>query len=328
MAPVHGQDARATTRANRIPFTVWLGLALLLLCEALLFTDVTASHRGALRSQRAFDALIQPHTPLQKLARWVATNMTPLAWLGYVVFTEGVLAMQVSGSPVRRRPHHFACLCLISIFIWCVFDFINFYFINAWYYAGVPMVFLDRFWGYLLAFGAVVPGMLMSGQMLMNAGWFDWARSGNWRMPRWLKWAALAAGVGMIAWPILSHDPASNYTLWLSLIFLLDPINLKLGRPSMFRDWQNGWYGRTLAACAGGLICGFLWEFWNFWATAKWIYTLPFLGATLKYHYFEMPVVGLLGFIPFGMECWVMWQTLRIPLDGLAEPLPDERTLL
>jgi hypothetical protein len=164
--------------------------------------------------------------------------------------------------------------------------------------------------------------------MLLNAGWFDWARSGAWTMPRWLKGLALAAGVGMIAWPLLSRNPASNYTLWLSLIFLLDPINQKLGRPSMFRDWQAGWYGRTLAACAGGLICGFLWEFWNYWAVAKWVYKLPFLGATLRYHYFEMPVVGLLGFIPFGMECWVMWQTLRIPLDGLAEPLPDERTLL
>lgn len=321
--------ASAATRAvRRWPMTIWIGIAILVACEALLFTDVAASHRGALRTQAAFDTLATPHTPILRLARWVAINMTPLAWLGFVIFSEGVLAMQRGGSPVRRRPHHFVSLCLVSIFIWCVFDFINFYFINAWDYIGVPLSFPDRFFGYLLAFGAVVPGMLMSGQMLMNAGAFDWARSGSWRMPRWLKWIALAAGVGMIAWPILSRNPASNYTLWLSLIFLLDPINLKLGRPSMFRDWQNGWYGRTLAACAGGLICGFLWEFWNFWAVAKWIYKLPFLGPTLRYHYFEMPVVGLLGFIPFGMECWVMWQTLRIPLDGMVEGLGDERTLM
>jgi len=44
--------------------------------------------------------------------------------------------------------------------------------------------------------------------------------------------------------------------------------------------------------------------------------------------YFEMPVPGLLGFIPFGLECWVMWQTIRIPLGGLVEPLPDEMQLL
>jgi hypothetical protein len=37
---------------------------------------------------------------------------------------------------------------------------------------------------------------------------------------------------------------------------------------------------------------------------------------------------GLLGFIPFGLECRAMWQTQRSPLDGLAEPLPNERALL
>ena len=39
-------------------------------------------------------------------------------------------------------------------------------------------------------------------------------------------------------------------------------------------------------------------------------------------------MVGLLGFIPFGMESWVVWQTLRIGLDGLVEELPDEKALL
>jgi hypothetical protein len=162
----------------------------------------------------------------------------------------------------------------------------------------------------------------------MNLGWFDAARSGRWRMPRWGKWLALAAGAAMVGWVFLSRSPAANLTLWTSLVFLLDPVNLKLGRPSMFRDWQNGWYGRTLAAFAGGLLCGLLWEFWNYWALIKWVYHLPFLGPLEHVKYFEMPAVGLLGFIPFGLECWVMWQAMRVPLDGLAEPLPDERTLL
>ena len=84
----------------------------------------------------------------------------------------------------------------------------------------------------------------------------------------------------------------------------------------------------TLAAFAGGLTCGFLWEFWNYWALAKWVYDLPFLGALQHVKYFEMPFPGLLGFIPFGVECWVMWQMIRMVLDGLAEPLPDEKCLL
>jgi hypothetical protein len=71
-----------------------------------------------------------------------------------------------------------------------------------------------------------------------------------------------------------------------------------------------------------------LWEFWNYWALAKWVYDLPFLGSWQHVKYFEMPMIGLIGFIPFGIECWIMWQLMRIPLDGLVEPLPDEKSLL
>jgi hypothetical protein len=316
----------------RIPLTLWAGLAFMLACEALLFGDVYLSHRGALHDSPSIVRVMNdypPRTWFAQLTRFVAVNMTPLVWPGYVLFLEGVLTLQTGASPVRKRPHHFALLCLASITIWCVFDWINFYFIASWDYLGMPIESRwHRYWGYALAFGAVVPAMLMSGQVLLNLRWFDRARSTSWRMPRWAKWVALSAGVVMFVWPFVSKSPVANLTLWTSLVFMLDPINLKLGRPSMFRDWQNGWYGRTLAAFAGGLACGLLWEFWNYWALAKWVYHLPFLGAAEHVRYFEMPVVGLLGFLPFGIECWVMWQAMRMPLDGLAEPLPDERSLL
>jgi hypothetical protein len=312
-----------------IPF--WLGLLALIALEILLFQDVKLSGRGAVHSQAAIDAVLkdEPVDRIGDVARFIAINMTALAWVAYLVMLEGILSKQKAGSPVRRRPQHFALLCLASIFIWCVFDLINFRGgMLSWIYIGLPTEMEEKFLGYFLAFATIVPGMLLSGQVLLSAGTFDWARSRSWRMPRWAKWLALLVGVAMIAWPLLNPNPITNLTLWTSLVFLLDPINQKLGRPSMFRDWQNGWYGRTLAAFAGGLICGFLWEFWNYWALTKWTYHLPFLGSWEHIRYFEMPVPGLLGFIPFGMECWVMWQTMRIALDGLAEGLPDERSLL
>ena len=321
-----GRSAR-----RRVPATLWVGLAYILALEALLLADVRLSGRGAVRSQaQAMEVLsVRPEGSVARFARWAAVNMTPLVWPGYVVLLEGVLTLQTGSSPVRRRPHHFALLCLASVVIWCTFDWINFYYIGAWAYIGMPVeTFWSRFWGYALAFGAVVPAMLLSGQVFMNLGWFDGARSASWRMPRWAKWVALVAGGAMLLWPFVHRDPVTNLTLWTSLVFFLDPVNLKLGRPGMFRDWQAGWYGRTLAAFAGGLLCGLLWEFWNYWALAKWTYRLSVLGAAEHVRYFEMPVVGLLGFIPFGLECWVMWQSLRIPFDGLAEPLPDERSLL
>lgn len=310
--------------------TLWLGLIIILTCESLLFTDVHLSRRGALKSHAEIQSLkvnTPPGTPLGRAARYVAVNMTALVWVGYLLFIEGILAAQ-GDSPIRRRPHHFFLLALASIFIWCVFDWINFYSIKAWRYIGFPTEFQRRFVGYFLAFATIVPGMLMSGQVLLNLGLFNWARSPTYRIPRWVKVISLVVGIAMFVWPLVHKDPITNLTLWCSLVFLLDPINLKFRRPSMFGDWQSGWYGRTLAAFSGGLICGLLWEFWNYWALAKWTYHLPFLGSAEHYRYFEMPIIGLLGFLPFGIECWIMWQMLRIPLDGLAEELPDDRHLI
>jgi len=113
--------------------------------------------------------------------------------------------------------------------------------------------------------------------------------------------------------------PASNLAIWVGTWALLDPINLYFGRPSIVRDWLEGRWGRTLALGAGGLWCGFLWEFWNFWAYTKWEYHLPFLGTWEKYRYFEMPLMGLIGFIAFGIETWTMWQTMLLVLSPFVE---------
>ena len=338
-APIDPMSFAPPAARRRIPATLWIGLAIIMICEIFLFTDLALSHRSAIHSQRAYEQLKIDHPPttlLARSARLVAVNMTPLAWIGYIIFLEGILTLQSrprSASPVRTRPHHFALLCLASVVIWCIFDTVNFYSIRAWRYIGMPPDWTVRFRGYLVAFGAIVPGMLMSGQVLMNLGLFDWARVRPFNRSsavfhRLILPLSLIVGLAMFLWPVLHPNPITNLTLWTSLVFLLDPINYCLGRPSMFRDWQNGWFGRTLAAFSGGLICGFLWEFWNYWALTKWIYRLPFLGAAENFRYFEMPVIGLIGFIPFGIECWIIWQTMRAGLDGLAEPLPDDRTLL
>ena len=83
---------------------------------------------------------------------------------------------------------------------------------------------------------------------------------------------------------------------------------------------------------AGGATCGLCWEFWNYWALAKWSYNLPFLGGLEHYRYFEMPWLGFLGFLPFALECWVTLNLIVALLKrtGLrvTEELPDADSIL
>jgi len=325
------------SRKRFIPFTLWLGVGLIVVLELLLFADVRASHRGAVHSQAEIEHLSPPATAFTRFARWVAVNFTALIWPAYVVFLDGLLVAvsPARRSPIRARPHHFSLLCLGSIPVWCLFDVVNFYFIHAWSYIGIPPGFWNRAWGYVLAFGAVAPGMLLAAQVYLDAGLFRWADLSNRSRvahqvdlyPSLLV-CSIMTGLVMFVWPLIAKDPVTNLTLWTSLIFLVDPLNLWMGRPSFLNDLARLNFARPLALFAGGLTSGLLWEFWNYWALAKWVYHLPFLGRWENIKYFEMPLPGLLGFLPFGLECWVMWQVLRIPLDGLAEPLVDELTVL
>ena len=56
---------------------------------------------------------------------------------------------------------------------------------------------------------------------------------------------------------------------------------------------------RVVASLLAGMICGLLWEFWNYWSLTKWVYTVPFF-EDMKV--FEMPAPGYLGFALFGLE--------------------------
>ncbi len=101
--------------------------------------------------------------------------------------------------------------------------------------------------------------------------------------------------------------------VWLSFIFFLDPINALRGWPSVTNDMARGDWRRPWSLLLAGLVCGALWEFWNYWALSKWTYTVPYLGSV---KIFEMPVLGYLGFPPFTVECWALYIFCRSWLKG------------
>jgi hypothetical protein len=57
------------------------------------------------------------------------------------------------------------------------------------------------------------------------------------------------------------------------------------------------------ALALGALVCGFFWELWNFYSYPKWTYHTP--GVEFL-HVFEMPLLGFLGYPPFGLELYAL----------------------
>jgi len=128
-----------------------------------------------------------------------------------------------------------------------------------------------------------------------------------------------AAGVTMLASPFLVSPATARYLaapVWLGFIFLLDPINARLGGESLWADWRAGRHDRLINLSLSGVLCGVLWEFWNYWAHAKWHYTVPIME---RWKIFEMPVPGYLGFPAFALECFTMYVFVRLLVLGPAK---------
>lgn len=258
--------------AARFPHYGYLGLAVIAVAEVLLF-------RGK-------------HP--------IPTFFTPIAWTGYIAVVDAMVFSLRGESLLQGRGRQFLAAAAFSAPFWLIFEAYNLRLLN-WAYIGVPPDLTTRYLGYAWAFTTIWPAMLETAMLLAAAGlWrrtyppLRFSAAGR----RWLS----VLGAGMLLVPLLAPRNLAAYLfgcVWLGFVFLLDPVNSRLGEPSLLDDLEAGRRGRLYSLLAAGAVCGIFWEFWNYWASGKWLYIFPILQS-LKI--FEMPAPGYFGFPPFAAE--------------------------
>jgi hypothetical protein len=223
------------------------------------------------------------------------------AWWPYILMLEGVLLLRQEKYWLLHRPRELLKICCWSVTVWLVFEAFNLV-LGNWRYAGMLPQWRLRWLGYALAFATVLPAILLTARVLAACG--AWPRAGG-RVRHWTSWQPLFFLVGALCIILPLAQPRYAFPLvWGAFFFLLDPINDLLTGNSLTRRWLAGERRETYCLLTAGLICGIWWEMWNYPATAKWVYTLPVLNFG---KIFEMPVLGFLGFLPFALECVVMY---------------------
>ncbi|HZP48298.1 MAG TPA: hypothetical protein VFB07_07190 [Vicinamibacterales bacterium] len=233
---------------------------------------------------------------------------TPICWTGFILFADAVVFASRGRSWIRSTPREFAWLALLSIPLWLVFEGYN-QVLRNWYYVGLPQDWPLRMVGYAWSFATIWPAIFEGADLVgvvRGRGAAEVAGAAPSTRPAFSA-LSIVAGAAMLAVPFLVPADAARYLaapVWLGFIFLLDPINARLGGPSLARDWN-----RTIDLLLSGLLCGVLWEFWNYWAGAKWHYTVPIMEHV---KIFEMPLPGYLGFPPFALECFTMFTFVRL----------------
>lgn len=284
---------------------VWLGIAITAVNVGVLVAEFRRHRRAPLSvyGWLGLAALIVAEVPMIRGIQPVATYFTPIAWTTYILLADSAVLAITGHSRLHDEPRQFLGVALLSIPLWLIFEAYNLRLAN-WTYVGVPVSWAGAL-GYGWSFATIAPGIFETADLIEVFGWFE---------PKAPVEFSPAARRGMILFgaiclsvPLLVPQQMAAYLfvlVWIGFIFLLDPIHYSRGLPSLLGDLATGQRGRFYSLLIAGWVCGWLWEFWNYWATAKWHYIFPMARG---WKIFEMPAPGYLGFLPFALECFVMY---------------------
>ena len=256
---------------------------------------------------------------------------TPIIWTGYILFVDALVYKIQGRSLLVNDRFEFFAVAIISIASWWLFEFYNaprFWNSNLelwWHYHNLEPNLWVRRLGYDWAFATITPAMLETAELFGVTIFRGKTNGARIKLSKSMRCFAVVVGVVGVVMPIIYPNEWFAPVVWLSFIFLLDPLNALRGWPSIAGDLARGDWRRLFSLLTAGLLCGFLWEFWNYWALSKWTYTVPYFG---NIKIFEMPVFGFLGFPPFAIECWAMYIFVRSLLSSRPHQTANAKIFL
>jgi hypothetical protein len=237
-------------------------------------------------------------------------------WLGYCLTVDALVLHRRGTSLLSRDWRKYVGLFVVSVPVWWLFEFINWR-VQNWHYLGRES-FTHLEYGVLssLSFSTVIPAVLGTAELMASFDFVRRLRRGPVICPnRPTTLAFFISGLLMfalmMAWPLYFFP-----FVWLSIYFILEPINVWLGHRTLANRTARGDWRPVITLWLGVLICGFFWEMWNFFSYPKWIYSVPWVDFL---HIFEMPLLGYGGYLPFALELYALYH-LVVGLMSKKDP--------
>jgi len=270
-----------TRKSAKLRWWGWVGLSTILVAEVLLLQRVS----------------------------WVATFFTPLAWTAYLLLVDALVWRLQGRSRLGSEPGGFFSLAFWSVPLWLIFEAYNLRLAN-WTYVGLPDSLVVQGIGGIWSFATIWPAIFETADLIraLGVGGEDGKR--RIAFSRGGHVAIFALGLLFVTLPVLVPACVGQSlfgAVWVGFVLALDPVNYHWKGRSLLRDFEIGRTSTLYSLLVAGFVCGILWEFWNHWATAKWVYVFPIWQES---KIFEMPLPGYLGFPAFALECFVMYEFL------------------
>ena len=219
------------------------------------------------------------------------------------MWTGAALVMYSAGPGGYPGLRRHASLAAVSIPLWWWFELVNsrvgnWEYINKYDYTSLEYSLLAS-----LAFSTVVPALDSAWGMTMGK---LRPRASDAQLHGRLGYTLEAVAGGSTVMMTFAAPGIFFPLVWVGPFLILDGLVGYAGGRSLVRDIIAGDWRLVVEVGLAGIMCGALWEFWNFWSTPKWVYHVTYLDYV---HLFEMPLAGYLGYIPFA---WSVYQLLHL----------------
>lgn len=225
-------------------------------------------------------------------------------WLGYCLAIDGLVFLRSGTSLLTRSPKKYIGLFLVSAPVWWIFELLNIRTQN-WTYIGAEIFTpFEYFFWTTVSFTTVIPAVFGSAEFFASFDFMKRIKRGPVIGTDGRTTASFFA-LGWVTLALLLLYPKIFFPfLWLSIYFILEPLNVWLKNRSLAYSTAKGDWIPVLALWLGVLLTAFFWEMWNFYSYPKWIYHVPYADW---FHIFEMPLLGYGGYLPFALELYALY---------------------
>jgi len=268
--------------------------------------------------------------------------VVPLFW-GFTFMLDGIVYKRTGGkSLMTEAPREVIAIGVASVAGWLIFEYLNFFVDDNWCYPMGVNIHISEFVMYAVVGSSGLMPMALEWYSLFNT--FDkfkykYSYGPKIALPEWLKTAMIVIAFAVMF--IMPFFPDIMFAaLWVAPMIILAGALSKAKLWTPFLGLKDGnWSPMALCALSYG-VQGILCECWNYFSGVHgaggnvfshnpdyWTYSIAYID---KYHVFEMPLLGLMGYLPFGVYCAVWWITfaylLNIPtsfFDDGSKPISE-----
>ena len=239
-------------------------------------------------------------------------------WLFYILVMNALTQMRSGNCPMLRNPSFFLRLFMASAVLWWVFEYLN-RFVNNWIYedASYPTNPAEYILFATIAFSTVIPGVYSTKRFLDTFPGLQrfLARGPVIRFPTARPLYGCSLLAASLPFLLISWYPKVLYPiLWIGPFLGWLTLSGLMGLPCDLGGISKGNWRYVLGWGLAALICGFLWEMWNYYSMSKWTYQVPYLDV---FRLFEMPIAGYTGYLAFGLECAMAVEIMRWASESL-----------